>query len=259
MKCPVVKRYLYRLENPDRPCQAVRDHLSHCGGCRKAQEGLLQLENQVRLLPIPESDAKLPFLSQFRVGTIGHAPATDRHWLPWQVRDRARRKLALAASLAAGIVLFAIGWFIFQHANRSAPVVNTPTVAVIKRQHLQDQLKVALEDAHSYSERLQVYEEQLKLLNVEGVAKESTDEELKGIVAFYQEDFLKDLVTEAKGVPIGHRGELLRPIMERLDLTAQLADRNAEYHDGLKAKQLRAFAVSARKSVDDLQLVIDGA
>jgi hypothetical protein len=259
MKCPVVKRYLFRLENPDRPCQAVRDHLTHCDACRKVQDGLLQLENQVRLLPLPESDAKLPFLSQFRGGTLGNAPAMDRHWLPWQVRDRARRKLALAASLAAGIVLFAIGWFILQHANRQAPVVNTPSVAEVKRQHLQDQFKVALKNAGTYSERLQVYESQLKSLNVAGVAKESTDEELAGIMAFYQDDLLKDLANEARGVPIGHRGELLTSIVDQLEITAQLADRSAEYYDGAKAKQLQAFAVAARKGADDLRLVIEGA
>ncbi len=177
MKCPVVKRYLCRLENPERPCQAVRDHLIHCGGCRKVQEGLLQLENQVRLLPIPESDAKLPFLSLFRGGRVGKAPVTDRHWLSWQVRDRARRKLALAASLAAGIVLFAIGWFILQHTKVPTPVVKI-TVAEAKRQSMHAQLNTALDPLPKkikYAERIQVYEDHLKSLNVAGVAKESTE------------------------------------------------------------------------------------
>ena len=41
MKCPVVKRYLLRLENPERPCQAVRDHLIRCAACHAVDKKIV--------------------------------------------------------------------------------------------------------------------------------------------------------------------------------------------------------------------------
>lgn len=70
---------------------------------------------------------------------------------------------------------------------------------------------------------------------------------------------MKGLLADAEDVPIGHRGDLLNPIMDKLTAVASLADRTAEYYDGSKAKQLKALAVAARKSVDDIRLVIEGA
>src|SRR5262249_43844144 len=104
MKCPVVKRYLFRLENPDRPCQAVRDHLSRCAPCHALHAGLLKMEHDVRLLQVPHSATKESFVRQFQSGTLGSPKSVKEGWLPWQLRDRASRKLALAASLAAAIV-----------------------------------------------------------------------------------------------------------------------------------------------------------
>jgi hypothetical protein len=247
MKCPVIKRYLLRLENPDRPCQAVRDHLSRCPACRSTQEGLLQLENEVRLLPLPESDAKVPFLRNFRGGKIGASPAADRHWLPWQVRDRARRKLALAASLAAGIVLFAIGWGIL-HRTREPGPKPTPQPSVQSLQLQRD-----LSTARSNSERIKVYSSHLKSLDLLKVAKESSDEELSETVSFYQGDFLPGLLAEAKEVPEENRKEMLASLAVQLESKAGEADYAARYQNDSKAEKLRTFAVAARKGAADVR------
>jgi hypothetical protein len=255
MKCPVVKRYLLRLSNPDRPCQSVRDHLSRCPTCRTAQEGLLQLENEVRLLPIPESENKLVFVRQFRGGKVGTVPGSESRWLPWQVRDRARRKLALAASLAAGILLFVTVWALV-HRSGNVDVSSAENPVAVHRQKLQRELKSALADAHSTSERVAVYRSKLKSLDLIKVAKDSSEDELTETVGFYRDEFMNGLLQEAGDVPVDDRKVVLTSLAEQLDATAEAAKYSARYQNESKAMQLNLLAAAANKRADEVRAMI---
>jgi hypothetical protein len=257
MKCPVVQRYLLRLEHPDRPCQSVRDHLSHCPACRKAHAGLRQLEGEVRHLPVPESNAKAPFVQQFRGAMIGKSPTRERNWLPWQVRDRARRKLALAASLAAGIVLFAIGWAVLHRATNSVKPSAPLTAGARERQKLQHDLNRSLARAHSDTERLDVYSSRLKSLDLQKLAEKSTEEELTEIVGFYRTEFMEGLLKTAADLPAEERKDALISLATQLVAVAVDADNAVPYcEDEAKADQLRILASAARQGASDLRALV---
>jgi len=162
----------------------------------------------------------------------------------------------LAASLAAAIVLFAVSWFVLQRVSGPAPRPQGPDRATVKREELKKDLQVALKNAKSNTDRVGVYESQLRSLNLAKIAKDSTDEELSGIVAFYQDDFFKGLLAEANDVPIGHRQELLISLANQLYTTAVDAELTARNQDGAKAEQLRTLADAAKECRDELRKVM---
>jgi hypothetical protein len=115
MNCELLQRRLLNLERPDRPPAEVLAHLAACPSCREWQRRLVRLEQRVALLPVPASTGKAEFLVRLRAGAW-FAPVRQPNGaaIRGQRRDFALRKLALATSLAAGLVLFAVFWWALQ-------------------------------------------------------------------------------------------------------------------------------------------------
>jgi hypothetical protein len=115
MNCELLQRRLLNLERPDRPPAEVQAHLAGCPSCREWQRRLVRLEQRVALLPVPPSTAKAEFVARLRAGQ-GERAARQPNGTAnrGQRRERALRKLALATSLAAALMLLAVMWWALQ-------------------------------------------------------------------------------------------------------------------------------------------------
>src|SRR5947208_5318956 len=111
MKCQQCQRRLLCVEKPASAELAVDAHLAECAVCREFQRHLLQIEANVRRLPVPPSNKKERFLERIRgqhvqglerpaqVATVS-VPLPTRRWRP---------RVAWVSLTAAAVVLVAFG------------------------------------------------------------------------------------------------------------------------------------------------------
>ncbi len=105
MNCQETRDHLLRCERPDRPGPAPSAHLVGCDPCRAWLRRLVRMEKAVARLPVdvPPVPAEL-------FAALEPAPLVrPRLHQPEGRRDWGRRKVALVSSLAAALLLFALG------------------------------------------------------------------------------------------------------------------------------------------------------
>src|SRR5262249_44936663 len=112
MKCEQCQRRLLCVEKPASAELAVEAHLAECQLCREFQRHLLQIEANVRRLPVPPSRKKERFLERIRGQ---HVQGLERPELqqatvsvPLPTR-RLRPRVAWVSLTAAAVVLVAFG------------------------------------------------------------------------------------------------------------------------------------------------------
>ncbi len=110
MNCDLLQRRLLTLEDPGRPPAEMREHLAGCSACRSWQLRLLDLERSVPLLPVPPSAGRDAFVGRLLAGARTR-PAGTRRQLS---REQVLRKVALVTALAAGLLMFFIGFSAWQ-------------------------------------------------------------------------------------------------------------------------------------------------
>ena len=112
MNCELMQRRLLASEAPERPPTDVRAHLDGCPACQEWQRQLLHLEQGLRRLPVPATDAKARLITRIQRGPAG-TRATWSHVLHderlVQKKDRGLLKVSVAFALAASLVLCAFG------------------------------------------------------------------------------------------------------------------------------------------------------
>jgi hypothetical protein len=262
MNCPAIQRYLLRVENPNRVSARVRDHLEGCPSCQAWHHGLVQIENDVLLLPIESSEAKSAFMQKFVRGTVGVPSVTARSWLPWQARERARRKLAFAASLAAALLLFALGWWIVQRAKDSPAVQEKaqPESIVKWRQDVDGKLA----RAKTPRARLDIYRETVNHLSKALSKKEEamSGDELASFVDVFDETVVRGgMVAEAEklspALSPAERKEIFTPLVEKLEELSAEAKYRARYREGTDALQLTKLALAAENGARKLGNLIE--
>ncbi len=149
MNCELVQRRLLSSDAPDQPATEIRRHLDECPSCRAWHEQLVQVERQLPLLPAPPSSRKAEVVRHFLdaaepVSTNGSVPtfAPILSFAKPSPRERGLRKASLAIAMAAGLAVFALGWWAWQQQ----PPVTTPPpnhrLAEL-RKDLDEQLKQA--------------------------------------------------------------------------------------------------------------------
>src|SRR5262249_52629854 len=98
-------------ERPDVPTGPAARHLIDCPTCRAWHYRLTRLERQLARLPAPASEPPAALLAAFRPAggpVLLRVPRSGEHRAA-RAKELGRRKLALGASAAAALALFAVG------------------------------------------------------------------------------------------------------------------------------------------------------
>jgi hypothetical protein len=269
MKCSVLQRQLLELERPDHPPLELLTHIARCPACRAWQRHLLQLERQVRLLPVPASTTRDDFLQRLLVGTSAPAengeparaavppplPVPQRDTLPLRPsqtlgrRERGMRKVALATGLAAGLLLFVLGWSAWllptnlqdPRGNRPAPPSDPLVAALVKHNlHL-----AATARPRERVETLAALANDLQS-EMRSLARAGNPDDLKTLATLYEQVLSDGILKQANRLPRDQRQAVLKPIAGRLSLASNEADQLAGEVDADRAESLRNMAKAAR-------------
>lgn len=130
MNCQIIQRRLLGVEDPEGLPAEVQAHLDGCAACRECQARLVQLEANVRRLPVPPSRARAAFVRQLLETETAPSqstpvPAVDRSQpresKPRRVIRRIPQPVATGPSIAvpwrfavpaaaAAVLLFVFAW-----------------------------------------------------------------------------------------------------------------------------------------------------
>jgi hypothetical protein len=272
MKCSVLQRQLLELERPDHPPIELLTHLARCPACRAWQRHLLQLETDVRQLPMPASTTRDDFLRRLLIGTSASTPGPEpipelapppdlptpeRGTLPLRSfrpplgrRERGVRKLALATGLAAGLLLFVLGWTAWllptnpldtKQANSKQPAPDPLLAALVKHNlHL-----AATAKPRERVETLAALAEELHG-EMRSLAHAGTAEDLKTLAALYEKVVRQGVLEQAGRLPAGQRQQVLKPIAGRLSLVSNEAEQLATEVAADRVEALQSMAKAAR-------------
>ena len=120
MNCDTLHRRLLGLERPELPPPELRSHLAGCAACREWHRHLVEVERQAAGLPVPPPVRKDVFLARLAASAPASADRGARLALngrahpPRPDRERARTKMALAFAMAAGLLVVALGAWVWK-------------------------------------------------------------------------------------------------------------------------------------------------
>jgi hypothetical protein len=279
MNCDAIQHALLGLLRPDQPPAVVQAHLAQCPVCRAGHERLLQIERQLPLLPVPSSTAKADLLRRLRADAV--APPRDEP-IPFhgrqvesrgerirKVRERAKQKLALAAALAAALVLFAVGWAVWQHQLHTIATPEPVSVqALVSRLNTREpRLAEVLAGAPTPRERVEILAVVAdRLLERSRPLQLAADrDELAALAQLYGDVIRDGLVAHARTLPVSQRAAVLNPILRQLEIAQrdaeQMAVQAALVDNGpvasANAASLRAIAAAAQEAYRRLNDLID--
>jgi len=251
VNCDTLHRRLLGLERPELPPPELRNHLAVCAACREWHRHLVEVERQAAGLPVPPPVRKDAFLARLAASPPTSAERSARRVLNGRAhaarpdRERARTKMALAFAMAAGLLVVALGawvWKASPNPVRKAP----PETALEKR--LNDEPRWAA--AGTTTERLQVLSDLADKLSksASGLAQAEGDE-LDRDVNLFREVVDQIAAVYAPRLADEERKHVLGPIVERLARAESEAEREAERlvvrYPG-RAVALREMASAAR-------------
>src|SRR5262249_51386734 len=128
MKCDQVQNDLLNSERPDRPGAEMRLHLAGCDDCRALYNRLVDAERALSQLAVPPSTRRDDFVGQVLRGDIVMPPSVPLSLLrPGRsAKERGLQKLAAAIALAAGLLVFAVGWWALPRNNQNLLALPDP-------------------------------------------------------------------------------------------------------------------------------------
>jgi hypothetical protein len=220
MSCEATRRQLLNAERPDRPPLALRTHLAECPSCRYWLQNLTEVESRVPYLPVPPSDtAKERFLKQLREPPL--VPESMRVVAPvlpfTPPKERGLRKLAVALSLAAAVVVLAVGLSVWpRHSGPTEPVVTGPTLAEtrIRMREIRDQRVAKAQTPREKVEVLAEFADEL-LSSARGTEKLPADS-LRLVAQLYEETVREKLLDQARAIPPGSQRSVLPQLANEL-------------------------------------------
>jgi hypothetical protein len=256
MNCQTLQHRLLELERPDRPPPDVQVHLGECPACRAWQRQLFWMEQQVPFLPVPPTTAKANVLRQVLTGMVepGSPPlALMRRQpgeLPGQRRARGVRKLAVAVSLAAGLVLVTLALWGMQGPKKVPPPKRPESDELVKKLLQHD---MGLARATTPGERLERLAELADSLeeSTRALAPAGKAEDLDKLAALYGQVVEDGLITQAQALTDKERAAVVEKIVSRLDRAAKADE---QVPGGPSATPpLQAIAQKARAARERLQ------
>jgi hypothetical protein len=245
MNCDVLQRHLLGRERPDSPSADAAAHLADCAACREWLLRLVQLERAVIQLPVPPAEAARSALMRrilSREAENGQPaparkpPVAERRrpsiamvvgsWIMDPHASPRRRVAAgLVAGVAAALLLFVVGWLVWDGDHPSPQVAGTapkapadPLLAELRR------YKIDAAGTTEPTERVKVMADAADQVCDRAGAKNSTHEELTALAYLYSRVVHEGIVKSAEGVSAADRRELLEPI------ASKLAEAESEWH-----------------------------
>ena len=240
MKCSTFQTYLLAVESPDRPPVDVQAHLTECSACREWQRQLLQVERHVRALPVPRSAAKGDLLRK-----VLSAPALPARRGALN-KDRGLRKLSVAVSLAAALLLLALGLWVWRHepVRRTAPAAPGPYALL--NNLMAPTLRLA--SGASAGDKIEALAAVAGDLHGETrlLARANVPQELRLLARMYQRVVDEITLQQVRDLPAAEHARVLPPIAGRLAWAEGEAERLAAEVPEASADPLRDIAAAAR-------------
>jgi hypothetical protein len=170
-----------------------------------------------------------------------------------QPRDRAPQKIALVTALAAGLLLFAIGYSALQHSEGKSP--KSDFSQKLTARLVQHDLKLAA--ATKPSEKVKVLADLANELHTEShaLASAASAEDLKTLSQLYKRVVGEGLVKHAEKVSPGERVQVLDPIIRQLEDAANDAVELAGKTSPAAATQLLDIAQAANEARGQLRIL----
>ncbi len=259
MNCTVIQRRLLAAERPEQPPAEIQNHLAQCPACRAWQRRLIQMERLIPQLSVPSSTAKELFLERLKAegrkkkqNILVHPSA---FLLPPFKKERALRKLSLAFTLAASLLVFAFAWWSWPR-NPVAP----PDLSRIEQAKLEHRLNNSL--------RVETVKERVLRLaqladEIHGEARKLVDnsERLEQWSQFYTRIVSLHLIEQARQLPPEDRQTVLEKIALRLAEAESEATRLATQCQAAaprSAAALHQIALASQKGERDLRTLLKG-
>lgn len=235
MNCQSARERVLASERPDRPGPGASAHLQGCPTCRSWLRKVVRLERSVARLPVDAPPPPAALLEALEpAGPVVRPPLAlyDRPNKP----EGARRKLALAAALAAALVLFALGLGLMAQLRPDQPAPLADYHASREQALHQD---TAAHRAHALAGLAG---------SLVGRATASADH-AEAAAGHFEALVLTDLMRQAREVSPGEKAETIQALRSAMRRTASRADEKAAgAGDGRTARALRRMAVSAREA-----------
>jgi hypothetical protein len=241
MSCTTTQRRLLSAERPDRPAPEVRDHLDGCAECREIQRRLLDMEQRLGRLPVPESQGRTAFVLQFLSG-----PVPARQPPPMlRLKEGGRRKLAMAFALAAGLAVCALGmWAWTSRAPEDGG--QTPKALALALRH--DQLRQRLATAQTPGERVRRLRDLADEVLREARANRGDAGRVDEAARFYAQVIRDHLLAHARALPAAEQKALLPDVAEQLRRAESEATRlavEADSQNRITGASFREIAAAA--------------
>lgn len=259
MNCTVIQRRLLSAENPEQPPAEIKNHLAECSACRAWQRRLVQMERLIPQLPLPASAAKETFLERIK----GEGERIRRaalvqpssFVLPPFKKERGLRKLSLAFTLAASLLLFALAWWSWPH--NTAGVSDATRIEQVKLdRRLTDSLHV-----DTAKERVLRLAKLADEVHREAGALAGNSERLEQWARFYAQVIGQHLIEQARQLPAEDRQAVLSKITLRLAAAESEASRSETQCKTTAPRSAAAFhriAVASQKGERDLRSLMKG-
>jgi hypothetical protein len=262
VNCTVIQRRLLSAEQPEHPPGDIMSHLAQCPTCRAWQRRLLQLERLITQLPVPPSTAKEEFVQRM-VGpprTAAEPPAIADPAIVWRStlapgpKERGLRKLSLAFSLAASLLVFALIWWSWPH--KPIPPLDP---ARIEQARLEQRLSNSL-GVDSPKERVLRLAELAEEVHGEARSLVDQTERLEQWARFYSRVVGEDLIDQARQLSPADRPTVLKEVAERLTKMESEASRFASQltRAPRSAAAFQQIAVASQKGERDLRALSNG-
>ena len=263
MNCEVMQRRQLAGDRLDQPSAEVCAHLAACPACQEWQRQLLYLEQQIPLLPVPETAGKDELIQ--RILAMPPLPLTPKVELPSRrsilsIKDRGLRKLALACGLAAALVMFAIGSWVGRQVEPPQRPRRTPATDPLVAKLMQRDLRLA--GARTPFQRVEALAGLVDDLHTEAraLAHAVSAEELAAFAEWYQEVLGKGLVKQAevlaRTLPPEERTRVLEPIASQLLRAGNDIEQLAGEVAPASAEALRMMVAAARNGDSRLRELI---
>lgn len=264
MNCAIVQNRLLSCDRPDLPPVDVKGHLVECPVCRAWHRRLVRMEQQLLELPVPPCLTKQAFLR----GLVAEPPAAVPEppaVAPQIVRlrppgpapkERALQKVAVAFALAAAMLLFSVGLWVWHHTPQGSP----DTLARQQyREELGRRLDERLAKAGTPRRAVEAMDELAELLQREAqdLARRDERERLAELSQFYAQVVREQLLPFARRLPATDRPDVLNPVVRRLSAAESELERLAAERSS-HAESLRAIAAAARDTAHDLEVLAAG-
>jgi hypothetical protein len=260
MNCELVRRRLLGSDSPGQPSADVGRHLVACPACRAWQRRLAQAEQQLPLLDTPPSERKAHVIHLILNAPTpaavvgGEAGYVRTPWSNTTTRERGLRKAALAISMAAALVVFALAWWLLGQPT-PAP---QPQLHPVMRELNKERDKLFAEAPSGSLKRVEVsanFAERLVQQDV--VAAQNDPEKLRQVATFYAKFVRGDFAASVRQAAPQLSKDQLKALAEQLErsesvLSKMSADRDLKPENRAPLKEMADAALAGRDQVREI-------